>query len=177
MSRQWRWGPIGGSTFADVYRRLGGVPHAVLILVLQQEESPPVEGAINLGRRMALLFSDGQGIEDESCSFDSTGVSPTMKDGVALKVPVACFTFGVFEREERSDLLGRVFCSSELGECNEGVVVRVGIGVIGFREVLGRLVYGLALNFDVLVLGVAMLSITSEDLDYIGRLVECRNLH
>src|SRR5437899_3209792 len=80
------------------------------------------------------------------------------------------------EGEERSDLLGRVFCCSELGECNEGDVVRVGIGVTGFREVLDRLVYRLALNCDVLVLGVAMLKITRENLDYIGRVVKCRNL-
>src|SRR5437660_5770796 len=106
---------------------------------------------------MALLFSDGHGIEDESRSFDSTGISPTMKDGVALKVPVAGFTFGVFEREERSDLLGRVFCCSELGERNEGNVVRVGIGVTGFREVLDRILYRLAVNVDVLVLGVGLL--------------------
>src|SRR5258708_29009869 len=160
----------------NVNRRLCGVPHAVLILVLQEEESTAVEGAIKLGRRMALLFSDGQGIEDESRSFDSTGVSPTMKDSVALKVPIAGFTFGVFEREERSDLLGRVFCCSELGECNEGDVVRDGSGGTGFREVLDRLVYRLALNFDVRVLGVAMLKITRRDLDYLGRLVKCRNL-
>src|SRR5258708_17006342 len=102
---------------------------------------------------MALLFSDGHGIEDESRSFDSTSVSPTMKDGVALKVPVAVFTFGVFEREERSDLLGRVFCCGELGECNEDDVVRVGIGVTGVRAELDCLTYRMALKFDFLVLG------------------------
>src|SRR5258708_26395482 len=106
---------------------------------------------------MALLFSDGQGIEDESRSFDSTSVSPTMKDGVALKVPVAGFTFGGFERGERRDLLGRIFRCGELGECNEVDVVRGGTGGTGFREVLCRLVYRLALHFDVVFLRVAML--------------------
>jgi hypothetical protein len=58
----------------------------------------------------------------------------------------------------------------------ESNVVRVGIGVTGFREVLDRFACRLALNFDIRVVGIAMLQITCKDLDDLGRVVERRNL-